>query len=85
MTAQKPFNGMADAHLLSARVTYDACARSFKRAQRRHDREQERGASDISVRQTRKMYFAAEALRRAGFALATAEQSVKFWTRKAGE
>lgn len=38
---------------------------NLRRAQTIHDREQERGRSDMSVLQTRRMYFASMALMRA--------------------
>ncbi len=43
--------------------------RNAKRARTVHNREQARGASDISIRQTRRMYFASMSLMRATGAL----------------
>ena len=42
---------------------------NFKRAQTRHHNEQERGASNLSCKQTLRMYRASEALRRAAWHL----------------
>lgn len=42
---------------------------NLRLAQTIHDREQVNGARDMSVRQTRRMYFASMALMRAGGAL----------------
>lgn len=42
---------------------------NFKRAHTVYEREQMRGQSDMSVRQTRRMYFASMALMRASGAL----------------
>lgn len=55
---------------------YRAASAGFKRAQTIHAREQERGKTDTSVRQTRRMYHAAEALRSAAWRYADAQRSL---------
>jgi len=42
---------------------YRLASTAYRRAVNRHDKEQERGKSDMSVQQTRRMYLAAEYLR----------------------
>lgn len=50
---------------------------NFKRAQTRHENEQEKGKQDMSVRQTRRMYNAVMALQHAAFELKDAERDAK--------
>lgn len=45
------------------RHEYRAASIAYKRAVTRHAKEQERGKTDMSVEQTRRMYRAAECLR----------------------
>jgi len=53
----------------------ETASRAYKAALTRHTREQIAGRSDMSVQQTRRMYLAAESLRRAGWRLADAKRS----------
>jgi hypothetical protein len=57
-----------------AQATLRRASIAYKAALTRHTREQIAGRSDMSVQQTRRMYLAAESLRRAGFRLTTAQR-----------
>jgi len=50
---------------------------NYKRARTRHDNEQAKGLTDGGVKQTRRMYFAAENLRAAYFRLNDARRHQK--------
>jgi predicted Zn-dependent protease len=56
---------------------------NYKRAVTRHNNEQERGKHDISVKQTKRMYYAVGAMQKAYWNLKTVKHDLGLDTRVA--
>ena len=64
-------------------MTIKQAEANYKRARTIHEKEQEKGLTDGSVRQTRRMYFAVEAMGHAAFVLKSARRDADYKLRHA--